>query len=57
MGQQVKIVFLELNVPQMEGLEWLKIIRGQPCFTEVSVAVLTSSREQSAQDRAAPAGC
>jgi CheY-like chemotaxis protein len=46
------LIFLDLNVPKMEGLELLKIIRGQPRFAEVPVAVLTSSRDQSDQDRA-----
>ena len=47
-----ELIFLDLNLPRLEGLELLKIIRGRPRFAGVPVVVLTSSREQSDKDRA-----
>lgn len=46
------LIVLDLNVPKLEGLELLKIIRGRPCLADVPVMVLTSSREPNDQDRA-----
>jgi CheY-like chemotaxis protein len=46
------LILLDLNVPKLEGLELLKIIRGRPCLAAIPVMVLTSSREPNDQDRA-----
>lgn len=46
------LIVLDLNMPKLEGLELLKIIRGRPCLADVPVMVLTSSREPNDEDRA-----
>jgi CheY-like chemotaxis protein len=46
------LIVLDLNLPKLEGLELLKIIRGRPCLAYTPVMVLTSSREPNDQDRA-----
>jgi CheY-like chemotaxis protein len=38
------IILLDLNMPRMGGLEFLKIIRTDPAFTSTVVFVLTTSK-------------
>ena len=41
-----QIVFLDINMPVMNGLECLKIIRANPRFNSVPVIMLTTSSSQ-----------
>ena len=43
------IILLDLNMPRMNGVEFLRIIRADPELRRMPVVVLTSSREE--QDR------
>jgi len=40
------LVFLDLNMPKMNGLEFLKVIKGDPNLKRIPVVVLTTSNEQ-----------
>jgi CheY-like chemotaxis protein len=40
------LIFLDLNLPLMNGREVLKNIKGDPNFTEIPVVVLTTSEDQ-----------
>jgi len=41
-----KVVFLDLKLPKMDGLEVLKRIKGDPRTRQIPVVMLTSSREE-----------
>ena len=41
-----RVVFLDLKLPKVSGLEVLKEMKGDPRFHSIPVVVMTSSREQ-----------
>lgn len=42
----IRLIFLDLMMPEMDGWEFLKAIRVQPMFTGVPVVVLTAAGEK-----------
>ena len=40
------IIFLDLNMPRMGGIEFLQIIKQDECFRKIPVIVLTTSKEE-----------
>ena len=44
------IILLDINMPRMNGIEFLSIIKQKPVFRKIPVIILTTSEE--AQDRA-----
>lgn len=45
-GTPPKVVFLDLKMPKVDGIEVLRSIRGDPRTRAIPVAILTSSKEQ-----------
>jgi len=43
------LILLDLNMPKMNGIEFLKIVKGDPEFRIIPIVVLTTSEDQ--QDR------
>lgn len=39
-------IILDLNLPRLDGFEVLRVVRGEPRYARVPVAVLTSSRQE-----------
>jgi CheY-like chemotaxis protein len=50
------IVFLDLEMPQMSGVEVLKIIRSTPAIASVPVAVLSAHPREDVEDECLEAG-
>lgn len=42
-----KVILLDLNMPKMGGIEFLKILRNDPKLSKISVFVMTTSNEES----------
>jgi len=40
------IILLDLNMPRMNGLEFLEIVKRDDCFKKIPVVVLTTSKEE-----------
>jgi len=40
-----RLVLLDLNMPRMTGIEFLREVRGDPCLHALTVVVLTTSNE------------
>jgi CheY-like chemotaxis protein len=47
--QRPGIILLDINMPRMNGVEFLRVLRADPHLRRLPVVVLTSSREE--QDR------
>lgn len=45
-AQPPKVVFLDLKLPRVDGLEVLKAVRADPKTRSIPIVVLTSSKEQ-----------
>jgi CheY-like chemotaxis protein len=45
-GNPPKVVFLDLKLPKVDGIEVLRSIRSDPRTRAIPVAILTSSKEQ-----------
>jgi CheY-like chemotaxis protein len=41
------VILLDLNMPRMNGIEFLRVVKGDPHFRTIPVIVLTTSREES----------
>jgi CheY-like chemotaxis protein len=48
-NQKPGIILLDLNMPRMNGIEFLKIVKRDESFKRIPVVVLTTSKEE--QDR------
>jgi two-component system, chemotaxis family, chemotaxis protein CheY len=46
-NETIDLVFLDLHMPQMDGLEFLKQLRAKPEYANLPVIVLSSDAEQS----------
>jgi two-component system, chemotaxis family, response regulator Rcp1 len=55
-GKAPGLIFLDLNLPRLDGAEVLIRIRNMPALAEVPVAVLTSSESPADMHRAAELG-
>jgi CheY-like chemotaxis protein len=46
------VIFLDLKLPYLSGMEVLEYIQGQPAFSQIQIIVLTSSSEERDRKRA-----
>ena len=47
MANEPKVILLDLKLPKLDGLEVLRVLKGDPRTQAIPVVMLTSSREQS----------
>ena len=52
----VALMVLDLNMPDMHGLEVLKFVRGHQAFRRIPVIVLTTRGDETSRDAALSAG-
>src|SRR6476646_1363240 len=52
----VQLVVLDLNMPDMHGIDVLRFVRGQQRYRNLPVIVLTTRRDDSSRETAAAAG-
>jgi two-component system chemotaxis response regulator CheY len=52
----VQLIVLDLNMPDMHGLEVLKFVRSHPRYRKVPVIVLTTRGDENSRDLAMKAG-
>ena len=52
----VQLIVLDLNMPDMHGLEVLKFVRRHPTYRNLPVIVLTTRGDESSRDLAMQAG-
>ena len=43
-GNDVQLVFLDWNMPGMDGIEFLKVVRAMPKYKDLPVVMVTSER-------------
>ena len=43
-SNDVSIVFLDWNMPEMDGLDFLKLVRAMPKYTDLPIIMVTSER-------------
>jgi two-component system chemotaxis response regulator CheY len=53
---RVHLIVLDLNMPDMHGLDVLKFVRRQPQYSNLPIIVLTTRGDDSSRDTAAQAG-
>src|SRR3569832_94348 len=46
LSQTPKIILLDINMPRMNGLDFLHVLRNDPALRPISVVVLTASNEE-----------
>ena len=54
--KNIHLVLLDWNMPEMDGLEVLSLIRGEPAYKEVRVMMVTTESEMSRVATALEAG-
>jgi two-component system chemotaxis response regulator CheY len=54
--QPVQAVLLDLNMPDMHGMDVLKFLRGHRRFSELPVMILTTRGDETTRDAALEAG-
>jgi two-component system chemotaxis response regulator CheY len=52
----VQLIVLDLNMPDMHGIDVLRFVRGQPRYRNLPVIVLTTRSDDSSRETAAEAG-
>jgi two-component system, chemotaxis family, chemotaxis protein CheY len=52
----VSLMVLDLNMPEIHGIEVLKFVRSRPAYQSMPVVVLTTRGDQTSQEEALAAG-
>lgn len=52
----VDLLVLDLNMPDMHGLEVVQFVRSQPAYREIPIIILTTRRDEASRSAALAAG-
>lgn len=55
-GEEVELILLDWNMPEMNGIEFLRTIKAQEAFKEIPVIMLTTESERRRMIEAIEAG-
>jgi two-component system chemotaxis response regulator CheY len=55
-GREIHLIITDLNMPNMDGIEYLKEVRKMDHYSTTPVLVLTTESQQSKKDEAKAAG-
>jgi two-component system, cell cycle response regulator len=51
------LVFMDMNMPEMDGISCCSVIKSDPFLSEIPVVMLTTAGREADRERAAKAGC
>jgi two-component system, chemotaxis family, chemotaxis protein CheY len=54
--RDVDVIVLDLQLPRMDGLEFLKVVKADPVFARIPVVVVTTDGKNDTSERAVRAG-
>lgn len=54
--EDVNMIFSDLNMPYMDGIEFLKTIRSNPSWANIPICMLTTEADEEEKERAIKAG-
>ncbi len=46
-GLQPELIFLDINMPRMNGIEFIQILKSYEAYREIPIVILTTSNHQS----------
>lgn len=55
--RSISVVYLDWNMPEMDGLMCLKQIRANPAYNDIKIVICTTESEQAKVQQALEAGC
>jgi two-component system chemotaxis response regulator CheY len=54
--EDINIILSDINMPYMDGIEFLKVLRSDPNWSDIPVFMVTTEADQEEKDRAYKAG-
>ncbi len=55
-GREINLVITDLNMPNMDGIQFIREVRGRKDYSTVSILMLTTESQQAKKEEAKAAG-